>query len=268
MAMKAILQDNTRCIGCRACQVACKQWNQLPAEKTEFFAGPGYQNPKDLSAYTWTLITYNQVERRGRFDWVFGRLMCMHCNEPACASVCPVGALDKTPEGPVIYRASRCIGCRYCMMACPFQVPKFQWDIALPLIQKCTMCADRIAEGLEPACAKVCPTDAITFGDRDERIHEADKRIQLAPNDYIHHIYGKDEVGGTSVLHLSDVPFDTVGYRMDLPEKALVSFTSKAMKATPMVVVSLGIFLGVTYGIIKRRIELQQEGSDVNTTEE
>lgn len=257
--MKALLQDTTRCIGCRACQIACKQWNQLPAEKTVFFAGPGYQNPKDLSAYTWTLITYNQVEQKGKFDWVFGRLICMHCAEPACASVCPVGALEKTQEGPVIYHAGRCIGCRYCMMACPFQVPKFQWDKALPLIQKCTMCADRIAAGLEPACAKVCPTGAITFGEREKLIHEAERRIQSAPSEYIHHVYGKDEVGGTCVLHLSSVPFDILGYRTDLPEKPLVSFTDKAMKATPGVIVGLGIVLGAAYGIIKRRIELQQE---------
>lgn len=266
--MKALLQDTTRCIGCRACQVACKQWNQLPAEKTEFFAGPGYQNPRDLSANTWTLITYNEVEKKGRFEWIFGRLICMHCQEPACASACPVGALNKTPEGPVVYNTGKCIGCRYCMLACPFQVPKFEWNKALPLIRKCTMCADRIAEGLKPACATACPAGAITFSERDELIHEAERRIRSAPNDYIHHIYGKDEAGGTCVLHISSVPFDILGYRTNVPKEPLPFFTSTAMKAIPGVIVGLGVVLGAAYGIIKRRIELQQEEKEENVNDE
>jgi formate dehydrogenase iron-sulfur subunit len=256
MALKALLIDNTRCIGCRGCQVACKAWNNLPGEKTEFFSGPGYQNPRDLTANTWTLITYNEVEIDGRFNWVFGRKLCMHCNEPACVTACPVGALKKTADGPVVYRKNLCIGCRYCMLACPFQVPKFEWDKALPLISKCTMCADRVKVGLQPACAKVCPTRAVTFGDRDAMIHEAQRRIRSNPSRYVHHIYGRDEVGGTCVLHLSSVPFELVGYRTDLPTRSLVSYTSPAMEAIPIEVVGLAAVLGATYGIIKRRMEM------------
>ncbi|MBU0765406.1 MAG: 4Fe-4S dicluster domain-containing protein, partial [Bacteroidetes bacterium] len=125
---KAFLIDTTRCIGCRGCQVACKQWNELPAEKTEFFGGPGYQNPAHMSATTFTLINYHEVTENGELkDWVFRKDQCQHCLEPACASACLVGALHKTENGPVIWDSSKCIGCRYCMISCPFDVPKFEW---------------------------------------------------------------------------------------------------------------------------------------------
>ena len=177
MAMKAMIQDNTRCIGCRACMVACKAWNDLPGDVTTFFAGPGYQNPRDLDPHNYTVITYNGIEAgpNGHPDWVFGRLLCMHCLEPACASACPTTALTKTPEGPVVFNSWRCIGCRYCMQACPFVVPKFDFDRVVPAIHKCTFCADRIQVGQDPACAQVCPTAAITFGERDDMIAEANR---------------------------------------------------------------------------------------------
>ena len=256
MAMKGMLIDNTRCIGCRGCQVACKQWNKLPASKPEFFTGPGYQNPRDLNADTFTIITYKEVELGGRFEFLFGRLLCMHCNEPACASACPVGALEKLKEGPVTYHVDKCIGCRYCMVACPFEVPKYEWSKALPRVRKCTMCTDRVLAGEIPACAKACPTGAITFGDRDALLKEAEDRIRHNPARYVHDIYGKNEVGGTCVLHLSRVPFHEVGYKSDLPTKPLGSYTHAAMAAVPGVVVGLGIVLGGTYAIIQRRMEM------------
>ena len=194
----AILFDSTKCIGCEACVAACKEKNNLPAAI----------DPK-LTAYTWTV-----VEQR---DKAFVRRMCMHCESPTCASVCPVGAFQKQPNGPVLYDASRCIGCRYCIMACPFGVPKYQWDRTVPIVQKCTMCPDRIAAGQAPACASVCPTGATTFGDRDQLIGEARARLAAAPKSYVPRIYGLEEVGGTSVLILSGVPFASLGLRTDLP---------------------------------------------------
>ena len=143
------LIDMTKCTGCRACQVACKQWNQLEAEETEFFSGEGYQNPPAMSEYTFTRIKFFDYQRNGQNEFVFFKEMCMHCNEPACASVCPVGAFKKTKEGPVIYKAERCIGCRFCMIACPFGIPKYEWSKALPLVRKCTGCYSRIKEGLK-----------------------------------------------------------------------------------------------------------------------
>ena len=257
--MKALLIDLTRCIGCRACQVACKEWNELPAEKTTFFAGKGYQNPRDLSATTWKLVTYNEVKLRGRYEWVFGNLQCFHCLEPGCESACPVHALKKTAEGPVVYDADKCLGCRYCQMACPFMVPRFEWSSALPEIAKCTLCADRVAAGLETACAKVCPTETIQFGDREKLISEAERRIRINPRQYIHHIYGKDEAGGTCVLVLSNVPFETLGYRKDLPDKPVKMYNREAMEAIPFVMIGLGLTLGAVAWIVNRRVENKKE---------
>ncbi len=259
MALKALLQDNTRCIGCRACQVACKVWMGNRPVRTSFFAGAGYQNPRDLDAETYTVITYAEVAQDGRLDWVFGRLLCMHCNEPACVSACPVAALEKLPTGPVVWHESRCIGCRYCQLACPFLIPKFEWTKAVPKIRKCTMCSDRVEAGLHPACAQVCPTGAITFGDREAMIAEAERRIASAPSHYVHRVYGKDEVGGTCVLHLSSVPFDRLGYQDNLPKQPMWTYTYWAMKAIPSVVVGLGLVLGGITAVVRRRMRLTGE---------
>ena len=148
--------------------VACKSWNDRPEDKTDFFAGPGYQNPRDLDANNYTLITFNEIVDGPQPDWVFGRQLCMHCIQPACASACPTTAMFKTDLGPVVFDESRCIGCRACMQACPFIIPKYDYESFAPKIHKCTFCADRLEVGLEPACAQVCPTGAITFGDRDD----------------------------------------------------------------------------------------------------
>src|SRR5512133_3521896 len=142
----AILIDTTRCIGCRGCQVACKSWNELPATKTAF--SPTGSSPQRLDADTFTRVIFAEsAAPDGGTRWSFVKRQCMHCREPACASVCPVGALKKTASGPVVYDDSRCIGCRVCMLACPFNVPKFEWSASVPYIRKCTCCADRQAAG-------------------------------------------------------------------------------------------------------------------------
>ena len=263
--MKAMLIDSTRCIGCRGCQVACKQWHENPAEETTFFAGKGYQNPRDLTSKTFTLITYNEVEVNDRFDWVFGKLQCFHCNEPACATVCPVGALVKTPLGPVVYDASLCLGCRYCQLGCPFQVPRFEWEKTFPVIAKCDMCSGRVAAGQEPACVKVCPTDAIVFGERDTLIAEADSRIRANPRGYQHKIYGKDEVGGTCVLHISNVPFDQLGFDTSLPDTPVAAEIKDAMTPIPYVLTGLGVALGAVSWITNRKKAVAAETQAVET---
>lgn len=207
-----MLIDETRCTGCRGCQVACKQWNDLPGELTR--QRGTYTNPPALSATTWNLIQYTEVDAGARVGFYFLKRACMHCEHPACASVCPVGALYKTPEGPVVYDSNKCIGCRYCMTACPFGIPTFEWHKGLldqATIRKCTMCIDRVSNALTPACAKTCPSKAITFGKREELIAQAEARIQKYPTRYVNHIYGKDEVGGTSILYLSAIPFEQLG---------------------------------------------------------
>jgi len=253
MGQKAMIQDNTRCIGCRACMVACKEWNDLPADDTQFFAGAGYQNPRDLDENNYTIITFTEnVEHR---EWVFGRDLCMHCAEPACASACPTGALKKNQEtGSVDLTDWRCIGCRYCMQACPFVIPKFNYDSVIPKIHKCTFCADRIEADLTPACAQVCPTHAISFGERNEMLAEAERRIAAAPGHYVPHIYGKEEVGGTNVFHLSAVPFERLGYPTGLPKEPLPDLTDKSLRFVPRIFVSLVALFSFLAWIIRRRM--------------
>jgi len=238
---KAFLIDMTRCTGCRGCQVACKQWNQLDAEKTEFFSGEGYQNPPAMSEHTYTRIKFRDYEKNGQNEFAFYKEMCMHCNEPACASVCPVGAFKKTAEGPVVYNDKRCIGCRFCMIACPFGVPKYEWSKALPLVRKCTGCYDRVKAGMKPACATACPT-AISYGPRNEMIKEAESRLASHPSRYLKKVYGKEEAGGTSVIYLTSLPFDELGFK-PVTMRTLPSFTWQALRLVP------GIFLGVGGGL-------------------
>jgi formate dehydrogenase iron-sulfur subunit len=252
MAQKAMIQDNTRCIGCRACMVACKEWNDLGADETDFFAGDGYQNPIDLDEKNYTLITYS--EKPAEAEWVFGRLLCMHCVEPACVSACPTGALSKSEIGSVDLNKWRCIGCRYCVQACPFVIPKFEFSSPLPEIHKCTFCSDRLAADLAPACATVCPTHAIDFGDRDEMLAEAKRRISDAPGRYVPHVYGEKEVGGTNVFHLSSVPFEKLGYEMGLPEEPLPNLTHKILRFVPSIFFTLLSVFGVMAWIVRRRM--------------
>ncbi len=235
----AILFDSTKCIGCEACVGACKEANNLPAAI----------DPK-LTAYTWTV-----VEQRNK---AYVRRMCMHCESPTCVSVCPVQAFRKDPNGSVVYDASRCIGCRYCIMACPFGVPKYQWDRTVPIVQKCTMCADRIQAGKEPACATVCPTGATLFGDRNQLIGEARSRLWTSPKHYVPRIYGLEEVGGTSVLMLSSVPFASLGLRTDLPMAPLPMLTWRVLSKIPDFVVVGGAFLYGIWWITNRRTKVQE----------
>ena len=189
-----LLFDATRCIGCGACSSACKEQNKLPGPVEEV-----------LTAYTWTTLQTREGLNMRR--------MCMHCEVPTCASVCPVAALVKTPEGPVVYDGQRCMGCRYCMMACPFEVPKYQWDRPVPVIGKCVLCASRIKEGKPTACAEACPAEATIFGKREDLVWEARTRLRQKPGAYVDHIYGLGEAGGTSVLMIANAPFDSSASR-------------------------------------------------------
>ncbi len=242
---KSILVDTTRCIGCGACVSACKETNGLPP-------APG----DNLINLTLSDKTLNVVESHGA---VFIRRFCMHCQDPTCASVCPVGAFQKTASGPVIYKEERCIGCRYCMMACPFGIPRYEWEkIWAPRVKKCTMCAPRQAKGLQPACTEACPVQAGIFGERDDLLREAENRIRQAPGKYFPHIYGKDEAGGTSVLFLSAVPFENLGLPVDLPHDALPNYTYRVLSKLPPMVTATAVLLGGIYWITNRREEVAQ----------
>lgn len=259
------LIDLTKCTGCRGCQVACKQWNQLEAEKTEFFSGEGYENPPAMSEYTFTRIKFRDYQKNGENEFAFYKEMCMHCDDPACASVCPVGAFEKTPEGPVIYKADRCIGCRFCMVACPFGIPKYEWSKGLPLVRKCTGCYSRIKEGLQPACVTACPT-AMKYGPQDEMIKIAKERLSNHPDKYISKIYGLDEAGGTSVLYLTNLPFDELGFK-DVTQRALPDYTWQALRFVPASFLAVGGTLSAISWITNRRERLMKEKAMVEQVE-
>jgi formate dehydrogenase iron-sulfur subunit len=238
---KAILYDSTLCIGCRQCEAACAEHWGLPYDTQ-------IADEEELSAHKLTAI-----QTHGEH---FGRRLCMHCLDPTCVSVCPVGALQKTALGPVVYEESRCIGCRYCMLACPYQVPAYEWDKRLPLMKKCDMCVERQKAGLPTACAESCPTGATKSGERDELIAEARQRLAENPGKYYPHIYGLEEVGGTSVLVLSAVPFDDIGLRTRLPHEALPALTWRALMHVPDIVVVGTALLGGIWWITHRREEV------------
>ncbi len=278
---KACLVDTTKCIGCRTCQVSCKQWNALPAEQTHFRGtGGGYENPPALSTKSYTRITFHEItDAGGELErLVFVKKQCMHCREPGCVSACPVKALEKTSEGAVVWDEDLCIGCRYCLVACPFDVPKFEYDRPVPSIRKCTFCADRIQEEApadvqvndealageslqrfqhcrrSPACAASCPTGCIKFGERDELLDEARSRIAADPDRYVHHIYGEHEVGGTDWLYLANVPFDKLGFRTDLPDIAIPEYTKGFLSAVaPVVILGAGLGAGLSWAAQRRQ---------------
>ena len=233
-----LLFDSTLCIACGACSAGCKEANHLP--------GPVEDH---TTAYTWTTVQ--------QMGGVNVRRLCFHCVEPTCASVCPVGALQKTPAGPVVYDADRCIGCRYCIMACPFGVPKYQWDRPIPVVGKCILCADRVAAGGATACAAVCPTGATLFGERDALVREAKRRIAASPDTYVDHVYGLTEAGGTSVLMLSGVPFEQLGLKTDVPRTPLPLLTWQVLSKIPSFVSVWGVFLLGIHWITKRRDEVR-----------
>ena len=244
----AILTDVTKCIGCEKCVEACVRVNSLGAYKPG--AEPRRQDVGDgLSATRWTSV----VSQPGKH---FVRKQCRHCLEPACASACPVGAMRKTPEGPVVYDGAICMGCRYCMMACPFGIPRYDWAAAVPYVNKCTLCYTRLREGKLPACVEACPTEATIFGDRDELLAEAARRLKTEPKKYLPHIYGEHEVGGTSVLYISDVNLDFLNVKNPLPKEPLPERTRPAMQAVPPVAVGMTVLSGGIYWVIERRIRL------------
>lgn len=265
MEARAILIDLTRCIGCRACQAACKQWHDLPAEPTRNTGS--YENPPRRSARTWTTIGFHEISGDdGEVAWIFAKRQCMHCNEPGCAAACPVGALRRTPEGPVVYDDTKCIGCRYCLLACPFGVPTFEWDAPVPYVRKCTLCADRLGSGMQPACSKACPTAALLAGGRAELLREARDRMLRRPGRYVEHIYGEREAGGTSHLYLSPVPFGELGFPA-LGEEPASRYSRPAMHAVPGVAAAVGVALAGTYWVVQRREEVKRSRERVRDGE-
>jgi len=249
------LIDASRCIDCRACMIACSVQNDVPMEHTRIWmkdTGIIGKYP-DLQHYT---AVYH----------------CMHCVDPSCVSACTVGALQQNEDGVVTYDQDRCIGCRYCMYACPFEVPHFEWDQQLALIVKCDMCVSRLAEGEQPACAATCPTEAIQFGGREEMLAKAHESIESQPERYVDHIFGEHENGGTSTFYISPVPFEQLGFPTTDRTVSPAYFNRLATeKGTPIIAGSValgmtGIYLALEH--IKGKHDQTDVIEDKNDSEE
>lgn len=242
MKKSAMLVDLAKCIGCESCTAACTLNRGLPVEERRVL---------------WTRVKSFETGTFPQVSVISTKRQCMHCESPACVSACPVGAMQKTASGPVIYDATKCIGCRYCMTACPFNVPKFDWQKAVPFIEKCNFCADRQAAGLSPACVESCPSGALLFGEREELLEIAKTRISQNPDIYVHHIYGEQEVGGTSWLYISPVPFEEVGFK-NLGTAPYSQFTWPFLSTVPIVLVVAPALLAGLHAFSKRREVIAQ----------
>jgi formate dehydrogenase iron-sulfur subunit len=257
----SILTDVTKCIGCDECVEACQEVNKLPPERPWRWLN----SITDLSSARWTTVVRLENDQGDRFM----RRQCRHCLEPACVEACIVGALQKTPEGPIIYDRDICIGCRYCMIACPFEIPRYSWEDTVPYVQKCDFCYERVLkEGKKPACVEACPTEATIFGTREELLAEAHRRLAAEPGKYVQRIWGEREVGGTSVLYVSDVDLNLT--ELDEPltdETPMPQRTFKILHHMPSVFVEMAVVMGGIYWVIERREKLAREGAEQAGTE-
>jgi formate dehydrogenase iron-sulfur subunit len=249
----SILTDVTKCIGCDKCVKACQEVNKLPAEKPWRWLS----SISDLSSARWTTVMRVHGDDGDRFV----RKQCRHCLEPACVEACIVGALKKTPEGAVVYDRDTCIGCRYCMIACPFEIPRYSWENTVPYIQKCNLCYERVKnEGKPPACVEACPAKATIFGSREELLAEARRRLAAEPDKYNQHIWGEREVGGTSVLYLSDVSLNLTDLDTPISDETPVPWrTFEILHRMPTVFLGMAAAMGGIYWVIERRQKLAYE---------
>jgi formate dehydrogenase iron-sulfur subunit len=239
---KGILFDSTLCVACGECEEACATQNGLP-----FDDAVAEEKKTSYRKYTFVMTADDDTHMRR---------LCMHCVDPSCGSVCPVGAFEKTAAGPVIYDEDKCMGCRYCMVACPFGIPKYEWAEVLPGVRKCTMCHDRVSQGLQTACSDACGPEATITGDRKDLLAEAHRRIRENPDQYIDHVFGEAEVGGTAVLMLASKPFEHYGFKANYVKEPLPQFTWNALSHVPDVVTIGGVLLGGIYWISNRRTEV------------
>lgn len=251
-----VLFDSTKCIGCRKCEAACNKVNELPAQPKPFDDLTVLETKRRTHHDTYTVVNKYEVGAKP----VYRKQQCNHCLEPACASACFVGAFNKDKTGAVNYDASKCVGCRYCMIACPFEVPTYEYhDPITPRVRKCTLCQPRISEGKLPGCVEACPKGALVFGRREDMIAIARERMGKHPDRYIKHIYGEHEMGGTSWLYISGVPFEQIGMREDLGITPAPEFTSGALSVVPAVVGLWPVFLTGAYALSKRKDKIAEE---------
>lgn len=262
-----LLHDTTLCVGCRSCEAACSEVNNLPPVEPPVSDPTVFDQNRRTTDTLLTVVNQYQ-EAEGTQPAIFRKQQCMHCNEPCCATVCPVKAFEKTPEGPVLYDAEVCMGCRYCIMACPYNALAYEYDNPLtPRVMRCTMCYSRIKEGLAPGCADACPTGAILFGEREKLIEVARERIRKAPDRYLNHIYGEHEFGGTSWLTLAGVEWSSLGLDEGLSHEPLPAIATSYLGVVPLyITIYPGLLLGL-YAMNKRRQTVAEQERDEAVTE-
>jgi len=247
----AFYVDLRSCVGCKACQIACKDKNDLGPDRV-------YRRVVEVTGGDW--IQQGDAWTTNAFAYYLPTA-CMHCEEAPCVKACPTTAMYKREDGVVLVDQSKCIGCRYCEYACPFDVPTFGWDGALGVISKCDYCQDRLAEGEKTACASACPTGALKGGTREEMLAEAHARIKANPDHYVNHVYGEFEVGGTSRLYISDVPFEELGFK-GLPEQRVAQYSEPIMKRTPVIALGVATVATGLFSLLGRHAEHGHEHTD------
>jgi len=249
-----MLTDLTECVGCRSCEAACNAANRLPAPEVPFDEKSVFEQKRRPTANAYTVVNRYEPPKSG--NPVYRKVQCNHCEEPSCAAACPVRAYTKTPEGAVLYDKDVCFGCRYCMVACPFYAPAYDYESALePRVVKCTMCHGRVKAGGVPACAGACPMGAVVFGKRKELLSVARDRIRKHPDRYVDRIYGEVEAGGTSWMYLSGVPFGELDFPTKLPGKPIVENTKGFLSAVPLVLTLWPALLGMCYAANRNKEE-------------
>jgi Fe-S-cluster-containing dehydrogenase component len=254
-----LLHDTTLCVGCRSCEAACKEVNDLPPPQQPVGDMAVFDQKRRTTDKALTVVNrYREADEE--HEAVFRKQQCMHCNEPCCAAVCLVHAFSKTPEGPVLYDPEVCIGCRYCVMACPYYALAYEYDDPLtPRVMRCTMCYPRIKEGLNPGCADACPTGAITFGKREQLLQVARERIRKAPDRYVNHIFGEHELGGTSWLTLTGIPAQELGLPDGATHESLASIGTSYLSVVPLIITIYPGLLGAFYAFTKRKDRLAKQ---------
>ncbi len=265
-----VLHDSTLCIGCRKCEAGCAEVNNLPKPEKPFDDLTVLDQKRRTDFKTFTVVNKYKVNVDGKDKDVFRKQQCNHCQEPACASACFVKAFTKNSDGSVTYSPSWCVGCRYCMIACPFYVPTYDYgNVWNPLVYKCTMCHPRIQEGKRPGCVDACPKGALVFGKRKDLVRLAHERINSKPGQYVDYVYGEKEMGGTNWLYIAGVPAQDLG----MPQLGATSapeLTSGALGAVAMVAGMWPVLLGGAYAITKRKekVAAQEQKEAVNAAVE